>query len=181
MFYPPRVKTPEDRLKYYASKFPVTEVDSSYYSLPSERNAAAWVERTPKNFVFHVKAFRVFTGHQTDPSKFPKDIQEALGPREKKNLYYRDLPAEVTDELWQRFRSSLQPLKAAGKLGTVVFQFPSWFIPNRDGYAHILSCAEKLDRIQISVEFRNSIWFDERRRERFKLPSRAQARACRCG
>src|SRR5687767_15158940 len=54
LFYPPGVKTPEDRLKYYATQFPVTEVDSSYYSLPSERNAAAWVERTPKSFVFHV-------------------------------------------------------------------------------------------------------------------------------
>jgi uncharacterized protein YecE (DUF72 family) len=28
LFYPPAVKTPEDRLKYYATKFPVTEVDS---------------------------------------------------------------------------------------------------------------------------------------------------------
>jgi uncharacterized protein YecE (DUF72 family) len=32
LFYPPSVKTPEDRLKYYATKFPVTEVDSSYYA-----------------------------------------------------------------------------------------------------------------------------------------------------
>jgi len=167
MFYPPEVKTPEDRLKYYATKFPVTEVDSSYYALPSERNSQVWVERTPKNFVFHLKAFRLFTGHQTAPSALPKDIREALGPAtEKKNVYHKDMPPELTDELWERFRAALQPLKAAGKLATVLFQFPQWFIPKRTDYAHILSCAEKLQGIQISVEFRNRIWFDERRRER---------------
>jgi uncharacterized protein YecE (DUF72 family) len=40
LFYPSAVKTPEDRLKYYASKFPVTEVDSSYYSL--QASAMPW-------------------------------------------------------------------------------------------------------------------------------------------
>jgi len=70
------------------------------------------------------------------------------------------------NELWERFRAALQPLKAAGKLGTVLFQFPPWFIPNRAGYAHVLVCAEALEGIQVSVEFRNRIWFDERRRER---------------
>ncbi len=44
-FYPPGVKTAEERLRYYASQFPLVEVDSAYYALPSERNAALWVER----------------------------------------------------------------------------------------------------------------------------------------
>ncbi|MGH8490591.1 MAG: DUF72 domain-containing protein [Gammaproteobacteria bacterium] len=166
LFYPSTVKTPEARLNYYASKFPITEVDSSYYALPSERNAAAWVERTPKDFVFHVKAFRLFTRHPTEPSKLPKDLQQALLPAGKKNLYYDDVPPEITDELWARFRGALQPLQAAGKLGTVLCQFPAWFIPNRDGYAHLLLCAERLHGMPVAVEFRNAIWFDERRRER---------------
>lgn len=166
LFYPPTVKTPEARLNYYASKFPITEVDSSYYALPSERNAAAWVERTPKDFVFHVKAFRLFTRHPTDPSKLPKDLQQAFLPAGKKNLYYEDVPPEITDELWARFRGALGPLQAAGKLGTVLCQFPAWFIPNRDGYAHLLLCAERLHGMPVAVEFRNAIWFDEPRRER---------------
>jgi uncharacterized protein YecE (DUF72 family) len=166
LFYPLAVKTPEDRVKYYATKFPVTEVDSSYYALPSERNAQVWVERTPKNFVFHVKAFRLFTGHQTAPSALPKDIREAIGSAERKNVYYKDLATELADELWDRFRSALMPLQSASKLGALLFQFPPWFIPNRDGYAHILACAEKLEGMQVAVEFRNKIWFTEDRRER---------------
>jgi uncharacterized protein YecE (DUF72 family) len=58
------------------------------------------------------------------------------------------------------------PLQSAGKLGAVLFQFPPWFIPNRDGYAHVLVCAEKLEGIQVAVEFRNKIWFEGDRRER---------------
>jgi uncharacterized protein YecE (DUF72 family) len=141
LFYPPEVKTAEDRLRYYATKFAITEVDSSYYALPSERNAQIWVERTPENFTFHIKAFRLFTGHQTAPSALPQDIREAIGPTEKKNVYYKDLPKELADALWERFRAALQPLQAARKLGAIVFQFPHWFIPNRAGYAHIVSSA----------------------------------------
>jgi uncharacterized protein YecE (DUF72 family) len=50
-FYPPEVHTAEERLRYYASRFPVVEVDSSYYGLPPARNAGLWAERTPSGFV----------------------------------------------------------------------------------------------------------------------------------
>jgi uncharacterized protein YecE (DUF72 family) len=61
LFYPPEARTSEERLRYYASQFPVVEVDSSYYAMPSERNAALWVERTPEGFRFDIKAFRLLT------------------------------------------------------------------------------------------------------------------------
>jgi uncharacterized protein YecE (DUF72 family) len=48
-FYPPTVKTPEARLKFYASQFPIVEVDSSYYAIPAEQTAKQWVERTPQD------------------------------------------------------------------------------------------------------------------------------------
>jgi uncharacterized protein YecE (DUF72 family) len=40
-------------------------VDSSYYAMPAPATAQLWAERTPPGFVFKVKAFRIFTGHQT--------------------------------------------------------------------------------------------------------------------
>jgi uncharacterized protein YecE (DUF72 family) len=60
LFYPAAAKTSEARLRYYASRFPIVEVDSSYYGMPSERNSRLWVERTPEEFVFDVKAFSAF-------------------------------------------------------------------------------------------------------------------------
>ena len=59
-FYPPSATTPEGRLRYYASQFPIVEIDSSYYGIPTESNARLWVERTPAEFVFNIKAYRLF-------------------------------------------------------------------------------------------------------------------------
>jgi uncharacterized protein YecE (DUF72 family) len=161
-FYPPDVHTAEERLRFYATRFPVVEVDSSYYGLPSSRNASLWAERTPDGFVFDVKAFRLFTQHQTPPDALPKDIREGLAPAEKKNLYYKDMPAVVLDELWARFRSPLDPLRSTGKLGVVLFQFAPWFIFRPSSLELIAACAERLPGDRIAVEFRNKSWFAEK-------------------
>jgi len=165
LFYPPVVKTAEERLRYYATQFPLVEVDSSYYALPSARNSVLWGSRTPEGFLFDVKAFRLFTQHQTPPAALPKDIREALGPVEKKNLYYPDFPEELLDELWERFRSAIQPLRDAGKLGVVLFQFPPWFVYRPANLEHILACQRLLSGVPLAIEFRNKSWFEEKHRD----------------
>jgi uncharacterized protein YecE (DUF72 family) len=164
-FYPKGCTTAEARLRHYASQFPIVEVDSSYYGLPTPQNAQLWAERTPEGFVFNVKAFRLFTGHQTSPAVLPKDIQVALGQNLPKSLYYKDTPAEIRDELWLRFVEALAPLKDAGKLGAVHFQFAPWMIRNREGMMHVRQCVEQLPEHLLSVEFRNASWFDGDRLE----------------
>ncbi len=100
LFYPSEINAAEDRLRYYATQVPLVEVDSSYYALPSVRNSQLWSERTPEGFLFDIKAFRLFTQHQTPPSALTRDIRESMGPIDKKNVYYRDVPEELLDELW---------------------------------------------------------------------------------
>ena len=39
VFYPSGADTAEERLQYYASRFPVVEVDATYYALPARRTA----------------------------------------------------------------------------------------------------------------------------------------------
>ena len=177
LFYPGAAKTSEARLRYYASRFPIAEVDSSYYGMPSERNSRLWVERTPETFVFDIKAFRLFTGHQTPPAALPAEIRKALGNIDNKNLYYRDVPEDTRRELWRRFRLSLEPLRQAGKLGVVVFQFPPWFVFAKTNLAHILECTEKLHGLPIAVEFRNKTWLGERHREKVLAFERENALA----
>jgi uncharacterized protein YecE (DUF72 family) len=157
-FYPPEVRTPEERLRFYARQFPVVGVDSSYYALPNAHNSNLWVERTAPSFVFDVKAFRLFTQHQTPPEALPKDIGEALAPIGKKNVYYRDLPAELREELWRRSVAGIDPLRQAGRLGVVLFQFPPWFIPSRASFAHLLDCQDHLPGFQLAVQCRNRTW-----------------------
>lgn len=163
-FYPPFAKTAEDRLRFYASQFPIVEVDSSYYALPAENTSGLWVNRTPERFVFDIKAFRLFTQHPTSPSALPQDLRETLPQelRDKRNLYYRDLPSEILAETWQRFESALLPLDSAGKLGVVLFQFPPWFYPGNEQRDYILACKDKLPQYRMAVEFRHGSWLNEK-------------------
>ena len=167
-FYPDWARSAEARLRYYASQFPIVEVDSTYYALPSERTGGLWATRTGDNFVFDIKAFRLFTQHPTSPAALPKDIREALPAevREKSKLYYRDIPSELQDELWHRFEQALLPLDSAGKLGVILFQFPPWFYPGNQQFEYIIACQQKLPQYRVAVEFRHVSWVNERNMER---------------
>ena len=162
-FYPPAATTPEARLRYYASQFPIVEIDSSYYGIPTLENARLWVERTPPDFVFNIKAYRLFTRHQTPVATLGKDIHAQLGPMSKKTIYDTDLPDEVTLELWRRFRSVLELLRDAGKLGAVHFQFAPWVAFHPESFAYIEHCRAMLAGFTIAVEFRNRTWFEGER------------------
>jgi uncharacterized protein YecE (DUF72 family) len=167
-FYPASARTAEARLKYYASQFPIVEVDSTYYAMPNERTSGLWAIRTPDEFVFDVKAFRLFTQHQTSPVALPKDIREAL-PAElktRKNIYYRDVPDDAKKELWHRFAQALLPLDSTGKLGVVLFQFPPWFFPGDREREHIAYCQEMLPQYRLAIEFRYASWTNEKNVER---------------
>ncbi|MCA1727782.1 MAG: DUF72 domain-containing protein [Actinobacteria bacterium] len=166
-FYPPDVKTPEERLRFYATRFPVVEVDSTFYGLPSERNSGLWVDRTPGSFDFHVKAFALLTGHPTAPRNLPKDLRESLPQdlQSKRNLYPKDLPVEVRDQVWERFREALMPLHSAGKLAAVLFQFPPWFVISRRSKQEILAAKERLPDYRLAVEFRHGTWMEKRNQE----------------
>jgi len=159
-FYPSDATSAEDRLRYYASQFRMVEVDSSYYAIPTQQTAHHWATRTPDGFRFNVKAFRLFTGHQTSPVVLGKDIRAALPETGKKNVYYKDLPSELRDELWRQFRDALLPLQAAGKLVAVHFQFAPWMAFHRENFAHVEECQAQLPDCVLAVEFRNRSWFE---------------------
>jgi len=141
------------------------EVDSTYYAIPQERNPEAWVDRTPPEFVFDVKAYAPFTGHAAAVKALAKELREALPApvQAKTNFYYKDLPQEIGDEVWRRFNETLLPLDSAGKLGTVLFQYPPWFGPRSDNREMILNAKERLGQYTMAVEFRNAMWMAEER------------------
>lgn len=162
-WYPPAAKSPEERLRFYAERFPIVEVDSTYYAVPSPRNAEAWVERTPPQFTFDVKAYGLFTLHGSATRALPRELKAQLPPEaaEKRNVYYKDLPPDVGDELWRRFLDDvLLPMDSAGKLGMVLFQFPPWFGPRSGNRDYILEAKERLGQFRMAVEFRNRAWME---------------------
>ena len=163
-FYPREATKPEDRLRYYASQFPIVEIDSSYYGIPTVENARLWVERTPPGFVFNIKAYRLFTRHQTPVATLAKDVRNALGPMERKMIYDTDVPPSIVHELWRQFRAVLEVLRDGGKLGAVHFQFPPWVAFHPENFEHIEHCRAMLAGFTMAVEFRNRTWFDDPRR-----------------
>jgi uncharacterized protein YecE (DUF72 family) len=168
-WYPKGANSAEARLRYYATRFPIVEVDASYYYLPREDQAGLWVERTPPDFVFNIKAFSLLTGHPTRRKALPEDLLEEVAPehRDKQRLYASHLSADGLAEVWRRFQEALLPLDSAGKLGAVLLQYPEWFTPRRANREELRAVRERLPGYQVCVEFRNGTWMAEGRdRER---------------
>lgn len=168
VFYPTGADSAEERLAYYASSFPVVEVDSTYYALPAERTAQLWTERTPPDFTFDIKAHALMTGQGTETRRLPKAIREAL-PEElqaKTRVYLKDFPDELNDEVWRTFRSALAPLEQRGQLGSILLQYPKWVFPSSENRALVRDAVERLDGWKVAVEFRNAAWLNEKNRDR---------------
>lgn len=167
-FYPPEVRSAADRLRYYATQFPVVEVDSTYYAPPSERNARLWAERTPPDFVFDVKAFGLLTHHPAAIDRLPEEILAELPDEEleKKQIYLRAVSRKARERLFEMHVEALRPLADAGKLGAVLFQFPHWFRASRPGREYLREVRDRLPW-RIAVEFRGAGWMetpDDRKR-----------------
>jgi uncharacterized protein YecE (DUF72 family) len=160
-WYPPEADTPDKRLRFYASQFPLVEVDTTYYALPAEQTAAAWAERTPDGFTFNIKAFSLFTQHPTRVAALPADLRDAAGTSGRERVYLKDVEPGVAEEAWDRFLGALEPLRGAGKLGAILLQFPPWFPMSGARKDYILSCAQRVAPRQVCIEFRNPTWMTE--------------------
>lgn len=165
LFYPKGATTAEKRLRYYASRFSMVEVDASYYALPTVRQAKAWVERTTDDFRFDIKAFSVMTGHPVELRALPKDLAEGLPKRLKGRRKARvaELPIDLIEACWSRFLEAIEPLRAAGRLGAVLLQFPPWFTATRGNARRIADCRSRLGELPAAVEFRHRSWLDPSR------------------
>ncbi|HET8776067.1 MAG TPA: DUF72 domain-containing protein [Candidatus Limnocylindria bacterium] len=168
VFYPPDANTAEERLVYYANQFPIVEVDATYYALPARRQGELWLERTPPDFTFDIKAHALMTGQPSEVKRLPKDLREALPPEilDQKRVYARDLPNEIEDEIWARFLDGIEPLRSSGKLGAVFLQYPRWFFPTSESRDEIVRAKERLGDTPFAVELRHASWFNEKNRQR---------------
>jgi Protein of unknown function DUF72 len=73
VFYPKDLPA-ADYLASYADRYPVVEVDSTFYGTPARKTVEGWRERTPAGFGFSLKVPQVIT-HE----KVLRDCQGELG------------------------------------------------------------------------------------------------------
>jgi uncharacterized protein YecE (DUF72 family) len=161
-FYPRRSMTARARLAFYAARFPVAEVATTYRFPPTQEVAAQWVERTPPGFTFDIRAWSLFTGAPTLPDSLWPDLQDQVQDRARdlRRLYPAHLTPEALDECWVRFAHALRPLQAAGKLGAVILQYPGWFTPRPEAWAELAGIAQRLPDCRLAIELRSPKWFE---------------------
>jgi uncharacterized protein YecE (DUF72 family) len=122
-----------------------------------------WVERTPDDFVMHVKAFGVMTRHPVKLEQLPPDLRDeasvdARGRVERPSREFRG-------EIFRRFREALEPLRAAGKLGGILFQFAPYVVPKPASLDYLEWAREQMDGDEMLVEFRHRAWYEDDQRE----------------
>lgn len=159
-WYPARVTDASGRLRHYASKFSIVEADAPYYAIPAPAVAKSWVDRTPGSFVFNVKAHALLTGHRTDPARLPGAVRLLLGEgaRRQATVGRADVGADAMHAVREAFGAFVGPLRASGRLGTVLFQYPRWFIPGDQADATLDAIRDEFADVPIAVEFRNAAW-----------------------
>jgi len=163
-FYPKGASSAEERLRFYASHFDTDEVDSTYYAIPAARTVELWGERTPRDFLFNIKVYGALTGHGVAPQTLPKPLRELIpaADRDKGRIHPED---ELQKAIVDAFVASLQPLKVAGKLGLLVYQYPPWFWYKPTNFDMILKAREQMADISMAVEFRHGSWLTEHHRD----------------
>ena len=162
-YWYPKGVPPAERLRYYAEHFDNVEVDSTYYRLPDREMVQRWADRTPDGFVMHVKAFGVMTRHPVKVEQLPPDLRDAA-PTDARGRVDRP-PREFRAEVFSRFLDALEPLRAAGKLGGLLFQFPPYVVPKEASFDYLTWAREQVGEDEMLVEFRHRSWLDEEHRE----------------
>ncbi|RXZ83406.1 DUF72 domain-containing protein [Paenibacillaceae bacterium] len=133
--YPDR-EAAKQKLKSYAAWFETVEVDSSFYAVQSLQNMGNWTNNTPESFRFIVKAYQGMTGHTR--GKIPFDDEQAM---------------------YDAFHASLAPMLEAGKLQTVLFQYPPWFDCTRENVDKLRETKARMEGVTCALEFRHQSWF----------------------
>src|SRR5215216_7368779 len=159
VWYPKGVRSGEARIRHYAERFDTVEANSTYYRLPDAELVGNWAERTPEGFTMHVKAFGLMTRHPVKAEALPTDLRDEapVDDRGRVERPSREFRAKVFD----RFLGALEPLRAAGKLGGILFQFPSYVVRKDASLDYIRWARDQLGDDEMLVEFRHVSWLDE--------------------
>lgn len=125
-------------LTEYAGRLPVVELDTPFYGIPRQSTVANWQAAVPDGFQYILKANQVMTRH---------DRQHPLDE------------AGIT-AVFDQFIMAIQPMVTAGKLMTVLFQFPPFFNRTTANIQYLRDVRLKMGKLPVAVEFRSPSWFE---------------------
>jgi uncharacterized protein YecE (DUF72 family) len=107
----------------------------------------------------HVKAFGLMTRHPVKLEQVPPDLREGL-PVDDRGRVDRP-PPEARARVFDEFLRSLEPLRAAGKLGGILFQLPPYIVWKKSSLDYLEWANEQLGGDLMLVEPRHRSWYEE--------------------
>jgi len=131
--YPEGTKR-ESYLSLYASRFKTVEIDYTYYSMPKAQNIRRMAEEAPE-LTFAIKAHQSLT-HKIDSAKWKDEAKTYL--------------------------QAIEPLREAGRLEAVLFQFPYSFHYKDESRLYLGKVLDEFSGVPAAVEFRNADWSNNR-------------------
>jgi uncharacterized protein YecE (DUF72 family) len=133
-FYPPDTRA-DRMLPLYARRFPATELNATWYRMPTAAAIDRQRRQAPPEFQFAAKLNRSLT-HGAE-SRFHR--RDAV-----------------------RFREGVAPLIQAGQLCAVLIQLPSGLERTAATRQHLAHLLDALEGLPLAVEFRHRSWVSDR-------------------
>ena len=119
----------QEWLSFYAQEFQASELNFTYYRVPSPWTLERIAQKTPGGFIFTVKATQQMTHEREDNEK-----------------------------IFAQFCAALKPLQEADKFGCALAQFPYSFHNNEQSQEYLRLFRERMGDLPVVVEFRNREW-----------------------
>ncbi len=131
LFYPEKLAQ-KKFLQHYSTQLNTVEVNYTFRQLVKDTTVTKWLEETPEQFRFTIKAHQMMT-----------HIKRLKG----------------AGEFVARFLETLEPLARAKRLGPVLFQLPPNMKADAEVLAAFLDLLPRA--LRTAFEFRNESWFAE--------------------
>ena len=142
-----------DELRFYSDHFDTVEVNSTFYGQPHADITAGWAARTPARFEFSLKLYQKFTHPKMFRDAALKSAPGSGGP-------LLDVLAMVTQSDIDDFRTGIEPIAQAGKLGALLAQFPPSFKRTPASVDYLARLLRLFGDYPLAVELRHSSWSD---------------------
>ncbi len=137
--YPAPLPRGFDRLTFLAGYFDAIEINVTFYRQPDPHASASWVRRLSGSgpILLTAKLFQGFTHPPAEGGEFKPEVEA------------------------ERYRSGIEPLVSAGRLGAVLMQFPHSFHDAPESRGHLERLAALFRGLPLVAEFRHRSWDNE--------------------
>lgn len=152
-----------ERLAWHAKWFDAVEVNTGSYAVPAVTSCGAWVEQTPAGFTFDFKLHRLLSFHKAPVETLPRTLRLAARTGGDGGVM-RSAP--LVAGLCEEIKEAIEPLRAAGRLSTLLLQLSPSFAPGTRSLDELDPVLAAFEGYRVAVEIRHRGWVEAPQLER---------------